>query len=41
MLISPATDWLIQVSARFPVINALKGVHTEGTYASISLVVDL
>ena len=41
VLISPATDWLIQVSARFPVINALKGVHTEGTYASISLVVDL
>jgi len=41
VLLSPATDWVIQLAARIPVINALEGAHTEGTSASISLVVDL
>jgi len=41
VLVSPATDWLIQLGVRIPVINALEGAHTEGTYASLSLVVDL
>lgn len=41
VLISPATDWVVQLAVRIPVLNALKGVHTEGTYASLSLMVDL
>ena len=41
ILIRPATDWVIQVAAKVPVVNHLTGVHTEGTYASLSLVVDL
>ena len=41
VLISPSTDWVIQLAAKVPVVNHLTGVHTEGTYASLSLVVDL
>jgi hypothetical protein len=41
VLISPSTDWVIQLAAKVPVLNHLTGVHTEGTYASLSLVVDL
>lgn len=41
VLISPSTDWVVQLAAKVPVVNHLTGVHTEGTYASISLVVDL
>ena len=41
VLISPSTDWVIQLAAKVPVLNHLTGVHTEGTYASLSLVVDI
>ena len=41
ILLSPATDWVIQLAAKVPLVNHLTGVHTEGTYASLSLVVDL
>jgi hypothetical protein len=41
VLISPSTDWVVQLAAKVPVVNHLTGVHTEGTYASVSLVVDL
>jgi hypothetical protein len=41
VLLSPATDWVIQLAAKVPVVNHLTGVHSEGTYASLSLVVDL
>ncbi len=41
VLLSPAQDWVVVLSARLPVIQALSGFHREGPIWSVGLARDL
>lgn len=40
LLLSPSPDWLIWLSARVPMVNALSGSHHEGPVVSLGLARD-
>lgn len=39
-LVAPVSDWLLYAALRVPVVNALRGAHTEGPYVSVGVAYD-
>ena len=40
LVVSPATDLLVQVGAHFPVVQALRGFHREGAILAVGATYD-